>query len=46
MQTIHENLNLPTGSYEQPSGIVEAAVCSKSGQLRAYVTRTLKETVL
>ena len=33
MQTIHENLNLPTGSYEQPSGIVEAAVCSKSGLL-------------
>ncbi len=33
MQTIHENLNLPTGSYEQPSGIVEATVCSKSGLL-------------
>ena len=33
MQTIHENLNLPTGSYEQPSGIVEVAVCSKSGLL-------------
>ncbi|MFQ7394577.1 MAG: hypothetical protein ACLRMX_05210 [Lachnospira eligens] len=28
-----KNLNLPTGSYEQPSGIVEAAVCSKSGLL-------------
>lgn len=33
MQTIHENLNLPTGTYEQPSGIVEASVCSKSGLL-------------
>ena len=33
MQTIHENLNLPTGTYEQPSGIVEATVCSKSGLL-------------
>ncbi len=33
MQTIHENLNLPTGTYDQPSGIVEATVCSKSGLL-------------
>ena len=33
MQTIHENLNLPTGTYEQPSGIVEESVCSKSGLL-------------
>ena len=33
MQQIHENLNLDEGTYEQPSGIVEAAVCSKSGLL-------------
>ena len=33
MQQIHNNLNLSTGTYEQPSGIVEATVCSKSGLL-------------
>lgn len=33
MQQIHNNLNLPTGTYEQPAGIVEATVCSKSGLL-------------
>lgn len=33
MQQIDSNLGLETGSYEQPSGIVEATVCSKSGLL-------------